>query len=172
MRIVADALLVSLIAAATLSGCQSGSVEGESERETELEAALTWQEAKATTQARELEIAELIPKEIVIGIFQREKGTLLSCDEVRHSWNGKTTVKLEPGTEIEPLVKAVEEHYAGSQFKTSSRLDILGDYEAAISSTDTAELYLVSREDQNAIGISSGSACFTLPEGVYPGGEF
>ena len=48
---------------------------------------LTWQEAKAHTQAIQLEIVALIPKDAVISIDQKKKGVLLSCDKTQHNWN-------------------------------------------------------------------------------------
>ena len=48
----------------------------------------------------ELEIVNLIPKDVVVSINQGKKGSLLSCDKARHSWNGDTAVKVVPGGEF------------------------------------------------------------------------
>lgn len=33
-------------------------------------------------------------------------------------------------------------------------------------------MYLIREDDPGLIRIASGSPCFTLPEGTYPGGDF
>jgi hypothetical protein len=137
-----------------------------------VENALTWQEAKARTQAMELEVARLIPDGKVVKIDQGETGILLSCSETQHNWNGATTVTLSKGTEPEPLVKAIEAHYQDSRFTIETDLDIVGDYRVQLRSPDTAESYIIVKDDPGTIRTASGSACFTLPEGEYPGGDF
>jgi hypothetical protein len=133
---------------------------------------LTWQKAKALTQAMELEIAKLIPEDKVVKIDQGKTGTLFSCSETQHNWNGATTVTLSKGTPPEPLVKAIEAHYQDSRFAIETDLSITGNYRVQLRSPDTAASYIIVRDDPNAIRIASGSACFTLPEGEYPGGNF
>ena len=174
-RFSAIAALVLLV---SLTGCVPFDPTAETNNATAtsgdapVENELTWQEAKAQTQAMELEIAKLIPEDKVAKIDQGKTGTLFSCSETQHNWNGATTVTLSKGTEPEPLVKAIEAHYGDSRFTIETDLDIVGDYRVQLRSPDTAASYIIVRDDPDSIRIASGSACFTLPEGEYPGGDF
>lgn len=149
-----------------LTGCVAPS-------EPVVDSGLMWEEAKAHSQEMELEIAALVPADVVVNVDQREKGGLFSCNETQHSWNGATTVTLAPGTEIEPIVKAMEAHFLDDdRFEIRTRLSISDKYEVQLMSPETAENYIFGQGVSNTIRIDSGSACFTLPEGVYPGGAF
>ena len=170
MRRTARRAVVALVALTTaLAGCAS---DVQPEKEQAVTPKLTWQEAKASTQAMELEIAGRIPKEKVVAIEQKEEGTLFSCDSKQHTWLGVTIVRMVQGAEIEPIVKAIEAHYADSRYRTDHRLDVRGIYEASVSSPSSNELYLIDEGDPSTVRISSVSPCFTLPEGMYPGGLF
>ena len=169
-RITAAAMIL-LVA---VTGCTSGAPKSTTETEgnTPVESELTWQEAKAKAQAMELEIADLIPEDKVAKIEQRETGLLFSCSEARHHWSGSTNVILTEGSEEEPLLKAIEAHYQDGPFTIKSDLDIVGDYRVQLRSRDAAESYIFGIFEPGTIHIASGSACFTLPEGVDPGDDF
>jgi hypothetical protein len=157
-----------LVLLTTMTGCAT-----KAEGITPLKKELTWQAAKAHSQAIELEIAELIPKDKVVKIEQDETGTLLSCSETEHNWNGTSMVTLAKDAEEEPLVKAIEAHYQNSQFAVETDINISGNYRVQLFHPDSAENYLISAGwDTDTIRISSGSSCFALPEDVYPGGDF
>ena len=100
---------------------------------------LTWQEAKAATQATELEIAALIPKEVVVKVDQMKDGTLFSCDAEQHTWYGATTVTLKDGVDAESVVRALEASYAGSRFQVSTDRHVFGLYRVELASSDTDE---------------------------------
>lgn len=72
---------------------------------------LTWQQAKARTQAIELEITTSIPTGKVAEVDQMTTGILLDCVDPLVNWNGATTVPSSVGTEPEPLVRALEATY-------------------------------------------------------------
>ncbi|MDR6435421.1 putative lipoprotein YajG [Paenarthrobacter nicotinovorans] len=134
---------------------------------------LTWQEAKAKAQAVELEIAALIPKGTVVSIDQKKKGVLLSCNKTQHKWKGSTTITVADGTKIDSIVKDIEAHYRANGLKVSADKDIDGKILVQIDPPAPGENYLVGggvKPDE--IWIDSGSPCFTLPEGIYPGGDF
>jgi hypothetical protein len=167
--------IAAVVLVAGLSGCMAS---GRSAREptsstTREEAApvddkLTWRKAKARTLTMEQEIAKLIPEDKVAEIDQKDTGLLFSCGETQHNWNGSTTVTLIEGTEESSIVKALEENYQQSAYAIETDLDIVGDYRVQLRSQDTAESYLIVKDGPGKISINSGSACFTLPEGVYP----
>lgn len=46
--------------------------------------------------------------------------------------NGSATVTVRSGTEIESIVRTVEEHYRDQGYRVSSRFDVLGEYEAQV----------------------------------------
>ncbi|WP_067194442.1 hypothetical protein [Microbacterium sp. XT11] len=134
---------------------------------------LTWQEAKAEAQAMELRIASMIPSSVILSIDQHEKGGLFRCNDTQHTWTGTTIVTLTAGTSAEPLVKTVESKFRErGDFSVSTRRDIADAYEVQIASTSTAEGYIVGEGTPGTIWIDSWSPCFTLPDGVYPGGDF
>ena len=82
-------------------------------------------------------------------------------------------VTLAKDAEEEPIVKAIEAHYQNSHFTVETDINVSGNYRVQLFYPDSAESYLVSAGwDTDTIRISSGSPCFALPEGVYPGGDF
>lgn len=143
------------------------------QQEQEKKSELTWEDAKAATQEMELEIADLIPEDLVVSIDQRPTGMMLSCDKTRHHWAGATTVTLVPGTDIESLVKDIEAHYRADDIEISVDLSVTGNYRIQILPPPEGENYIVVADGEpDRLRIASGSACFTLPEGIYPGGDF
>ncbi|WP_449277689.1 hypothetical protein [Leucobacter sp. GX24907] len=134
---------------------------------------LTWEEAKAVAQKKELEIADLIPKDLVVSVDQESMGMMLSCDETRHNWNGATTVTLVGGADIESLVKDIEGHYSAVDIEVSAKRSVKGNYRIQVLPPTEGENYIVVADlEPDRLRIASGSACFTLPEGIYPGGKF
>ncbi|MCR1162807.1 hypothetical protein NEK97_15200 [Paenarthrobacter sp. UW852] len=137
---------------------------------------LTWQEAKANTEKEALEIAALIPKDKITSIVQKETGVLLSCSKTEHNWNGSTSITLAEGSEAESVVKELETaaraHFTDHRFEVSSDRTIQGTFRVEISDPATSEMYLIREDDPGVIRIASGSPCFTMPEGTYPGGDF
>jgi hypothetical protein len=181
MRVPHHAVLLLLAGSMVLAGCAGSPGGTPSEppvptatktEEEPMNDDLTWQEAKAKAQAMELEIAALIPKDTVVSIDQKKKGVLLSCNETQHNWNASTTVMVAEGTKIEPIVKDIEAHYRANGLKVSVDMDVDEKYRIQIS-LGAGENYIVAEDlAPNEIRIASGSACFTLPEGIYPGGDF
>ncbi|MBO9626199.1 MAG: hypothetical protein J7484_07475 [Microbacterium sp.] len=133
---------------------------------------LTWEDAKSDAQAMERELAALIPPDVVVSIRQKPTGTLFSCDGVGYRWLGSTTVTVISGTTIESIVRDIEAQYQHSRFTTSTRMTLAGFFELDLRSPATTESYLIGENVEGSIWIDSSSACFTLPEGVYPGGDF
>ncbi|GAA3585785.1 hypothetical protein GCM10022198_06360 [Klugiella xanthotipulae] len=167
------AVMVMVVALVGLLGCSDTGDVGNVGEGKGQDMGLTWQEAKADTQKMELEIADLIPPDKIVSIEQKETGMLLSCSKTEHNWNGGITVTVVPGVEVEPIVKDIEEHYQDSRFDIKTRLNVVGKYQVQLRSPDTAEIYIITEGfTPDAIRIVSGSVCFTLPEGVYPGGDF
>ncbi|MBP3042630.1 hypothetical protein KKR91_14375 [Arthrobacter jiangjiafuii] len=170
------AVLVLLLG---LAGCardssavpaHTSSTEGETPGAKEL----MWQEAKARTQAMELEIVNSIPEGKVVKVDLKATGTLLNCGGPLVNWNGGTIVTLSAGTELEPLVRALEAKYQDSRFTIKTRdPSPAGSYEVQLRSPDTAEIYIIGAGwDPDTILITSSSECFTWPEGEYKGGKF
>lgn len=134
---------------------------------------LTWQEAKARTQAMELEIAESLPQERLANVDQALTGLLIRCSDSSVNWHGATTVALTQGTDPETLVREVEAKYQESRFDIETRTAPAGHYEVGLVSPNTAEIYLVAEGlEPNTIRIASGSECFPWPEDEYMGGKF
>lgn len=162
---------ITLLLTLSLTGC-----EGSHQIETPVEQGgmtltLTWQEAKAATQLMELEIASIIPEEFVVDIAQNPQGVMLSCSSTEHNWNGRARVSLKPGIPTESILRRIQSHYDESDVVGSIDLDIMGDERLQLVGIG-GESYLIGFEAADTIYIASGSACFNLPDGVYPGGDF
>ena len=162
-----------------LVGCASNSTEtsrpaSPTEGNTSVAPELTWQDAKARTQAMELEIAGLFPQDKVTAVDQMPEGVLIECGDSSVNWHGASTVILDEGTEPEPLVRELEAKYRDSRFDIKVRDPApAGHYEVQLRSPDTAEMYIIKRGVEPAtIRIASGSDCFPWPEGEYMGGKF
>ena len=162
-----QAIGVVVVCSAILGGC-AFSAEQPSQ-----ESKVTLEEAKADAQAMELEIASLIPTDMLVNVDQKPTGVLLSCDETKHQWAGGSTVSLAPDTDVENLVKKMEARIAeDDRFDSRSWLGPTGGYNVQLMSTTSAEGYIFSEGEPGTVDINSFSECFTLPEGVYPGGKF
>ncbi|MFL4475203.1 hypothetical protein ACIPVK_14490 [Paeniglutamicibacter sp. MACA_103] len=175
MRITAIAAMVLMVG---LSGCMPNNHSGDPTSVTTtkkggaVESELTWQKAKAQSQAMEQEIANLIPEDKMVKIEQKATGILFECGEAQHLWKGSTTVTLTEGTEPEPLVKEIEAHYQDSRFNIKTSTSVTGNYRIQLRSPDTSENYIIVKDGPGEVRIASGSPCFTLSEGIYPGGDF
>lgn len=164
-RMTAAWILVIALAAA--AGCTAGaSREGDTMRK------LTWKLAKTATQARELEVAAAIPAEWASEVTQSPDGMLLSCGDGEYTWNGATSVTLVAGADPESAVQAVEAHYQGQPFEVRTRKNIVNKYEVQLIAADSGENYIIAEGQPGTIRIASGSPCFALPEGTYPGGAW
>ncbi|MBP3043707.1 hypothetical protein KKR91_03690 [Arthrobacter jiangjiafuii] len=143
-----------------LVGCAGASSEASAANE------LTWQEAKARTQATELEIANSLPQGKVADVDHMATGVLLACGGSSVTWNGAATVTLTAGAEPEPLVRALEAKYRDSRFEIKVRDPApAGHYEFQLRSPDSAEIYIIKRGvEPSTIRIASGSECFSWPE--------
>jgi|LSQX01.1.fsa_nt_gb hypothetical protein len=136
-------------------------------------ALLTWQQAKASTQQRAQEIAALVPAAQVVNVESKDTGVLLSCTSTKHSWNGWVIMTVTSDTDVRAVIESIGSHFEGSTFQVATDNDIEGDLRVQLVAADGEESYLVSQDaDPNLIRISGSSACFTLPDGVYPGGDF
>ncbi|SDX18827.1 hypothetical protein SAMN04487912_10897 [Arthrobacter sp. cf158] len=164
------AIALFLVTIISLSGCTGTDISRE---ENDLETNVTWQSAKVDTQKTALEIAGLIPKDKVTSVLQKETGVLLSCNKTAHNWNGWTDITLTADANVEEVIKGLELHYRGGSFEVTTRRGIDGDYQVHLLGPAPGEGYLIGRGlTPNVIRIDSGSPCFTLPEGTYPGGDF
>lgn len=137
------------------------------------DASLTWQQAKASTQQKAQEIASLVPAAQVVNIEAKDTGVLLSCTSTEHSWNGWVIVTVTSDTDVTSVIESIGGHFEGTAFQVSIDNDVAGDRRVQLIAADGEESYLVARDaDPSLIRVSGSSACFTLPEDVYPGGDF
>ncbi|WP_067194439.1 hypothetical protein [Microbacterium sp. XT11] len=121
----------------------------------------------------EREIAALIPEEAIVSVEQKPTGALFPCNNTQHTWYGSTTIRLTDGSDVEGIVKTIEEHYQEEdRFDIRTRLNFAREYEVQLMSPTSAETYIFGKTAADTVRIDSGSVCFTLPEGVYPGGKF
>ena len=166
-------LLLGLAGCAT-DGAPTPTQTSTTEGDTPVATELRWQEAKARTQAMELEIADSIPQDEVVSIAQMPTGMLIDCGGSMVNWNGAATVTLTPGTEPEPFVRMIEEKYRDSRFDIEVRDPApAGHYDVQLRSPHAAENYIIKPgSEPSTIRIASGSECFPWPEGESIRGEF
>lgn len=166
------AIIAVLVIVCGVSSCATTEIPRE---ENKVVTDVTWQDAKANTEEVALEIAALLPNDKVTSIVQKDTGVLLSCNKTDQDWNGWTSITLTGGSIAESVVKELETaaraHYTGHRFEVSSDRTIQGTFRVEISDPATSEMYLIREGDPGVIRIASGSPCFTLPEGIYPGGN-
>ena len=95
------------------------------------------------------------------------------CGRRSHSWNGSTIVTLRNEVDAEEVVTALEPQFAGGPFDVRTRRNIADKYEIQLVAPDRTENDIIAEGvTPGTIRISSASPCFTLPDGVYPGGTF
>ncbi|MBK0421728.1 hypothetical protein JD292_06535 [Leucobacter sp. CSA2] len=175
-------ILAATIGMLFATGCtmqgkaEMASSKNSNAREHQLNQGLTWEKAKADTQETERQIAGLVPKELVDSVKQKGAGMLFQCSNGQHQWNGEITVKLRPDAAYSTALKALERHYetAGGDYSASIGDDGFGSqWLTIVTSRNDGENYLVSTgHKEHQLRIDSSSPCFTLPEDVYPGGDF
>lgn len=137
------------------------------------EQTLNWEQAKAEAQVGEMRIVSMMPSEFVSTVEQKPTGLLFSCVVGQYRWKGATTVTLTHDADIESIVKSIEQHYRRTdEFDIDTWRNVSGWHDFQLKSRETAANYIVGQDSENTIRIDSGSVCFTLPEGVYPGGKF
>lgn len=139
---------------------------------------MTSDKAKAIAQAGELEIAALVPEELVTETVQQPTGALLSCEGDRNFvWAGGTVVHLVEGTSaatIEGIISDIADTYAERDGwkATPSAGSSSGDPQVSLDGPD-GDGYLVSGEADNlVIDIDSYSPCFHLRDDQSPFDEY
>lgn len=163
-------LAIAMVALLACAGC----VQGKSPRIGDgVKDELTWERAKETTQARERSIATLVAEDLFVQADQSPDGVLLSCgDERRYSWNGWTHIEVKPGANREAAIKEIAVHYESLNWAVETDRTVLGNYRVQLVAPDGVENYIVAEGEPGVIRIASGSPCFALPEGAYPGGAW
>lgn len=94
---------------------------------------------------------------------------LLACSEdgtVR--WTGNTQVQLDAGSDIDAILQEVEEHFSDqSSYVVETQTDSTGDPVVNVS-MEPGYLWIVGPMQNRAVlDITSGSACFPLPDGMH-----
>jgi len=133
---------------------------------------VTWEEAKAAAQARELEIVALIPSGDVARVDQHEKGGLFSCSETQHRWKGITDVTLVPGADAEAVTKRMEdrvtEFFPADDFEVSDYRGIADKYVAVLESPATGEGYLFGEGEPGTTPSTLGRCASPSPRVCIP----
>lgn len=134
---------------------------------------VTWQFAKKEAQATALEIAQLVPERQVASVEQNPQGVLLSCDADRHQWTGLVTVTLTEDARVPDVVAYLADHFRASDEYTLEEYSNGSKAKFQLTSPGREENYIVGPGiNEGQLEVSAASVCFTLPEDVYPGGEF
>ncbi|MCL2794312.1 MAG: hypothetical protein FWD85_03280 [Microbacteriaceae bacterium] len=135
---------------------------------------LTWQAAKASTQATELAIARQIDASEVANISQQKTGTLLSCSDSTWQWTGDTTVTMKTPSDPKFVLDDLEKHWSGQDgFNaklTTSQSD--GRSELLIGRGATETYIVAPTNDHSGFDISSFSDCFKLAPSDDPGARY
>ena len=163
-------LVVStLLLGAVLFGCAQGAHPQRSSHEND---GLTWERAKELTQNREREIVAMFPGGELEAVEQDPEGVLLSCDTTTYNWNGVTNVSLTGHTPVAKLIREVGRQCEAHDWEVLTIPSPLGRSRIQLIAPDGVENYIVAEGEPGVIRIASGSPCFALPEGTYPGGTW
>lgn len=162
---------VLLLSGVLLAGCLSG---GARKDVSIAEPDLTLEEAKKTTMAMELELAAMVPADIVTSIDQHPTGVLLSCQGDRvYQWAGQTNVVVSSPPDSGAIVDAIVARYLKTEEYTASRDQRIDNQpRAQVLGAYGADYLIGPSGDNTAIGISSFSPCFVLPEGMSSDGSY
>ena len=163
---------VLLLSGVLLAGCLSGGAKGKDVSIADPD--LTLEEAKKTAMAMELELAAMVPADIVTSIDQHPTGVLLSCQGDRvYQWAGQTNVSVSSPPDSGAIVDAIVARYQKIEGYTASR-DQRADNQprAQVLGAYGADYLIGPSGDNTAIGISSFSPCFVLPEGMSSDGSY
>lgn len=126
-------------------------------------------DAKARTQEFESRVAGFVPNRYVDDVDQLATGSLLSCDS-GDRWAGGITIRLSSDVKASTALRELGANAvdAGLDVRRSMSLD--GTERVTVSEADGASV-LLDVADQSIEG-GSFSACFSLPDEFYRGGEF
>ncbi|WP_431277705.1 hypothetical protein [Leifsonia poae] len=135
---------------------------------------LTVVEAKHEAQSMEDKIAALVPAEYVAKREQAATGGLLSCKGERaFQWYGHTSIDLQGDPDLNRLMRSVADHWKNAkEFAVRWRTTRIKTPEVNLDGADFANYSITHSESGTKLDILSFSPCFTLPKGVYAGGEF
>ncbi|MEX0151197.1 hypothetical protein [Microbacterium sp. LMI1-1-1.1] len=147
----------------TLSGCNG---------RTNVNDELTVSDAKASTQAVEREIVERLPGEYVGTIEQLAAGSFLSCVDGSYLWSGFIRAQITGDPDVATLLDPVMAKFENKKGFEARYRESLGDRVLDISNEDGA-LWIVSYEPARAeLSVDSASACFRLPDEIWPGDHY
>ncbi|MFZ8756744.1 hypothetical protein ACO03V_04910 [Microbacterium sp. HMH0099] len=147
----------------TLSGCNG---------RTNVNDELTVSDAKASTQAVEREIVERLPGEYVGTIEQLAAGSFLSCVDGSYLWSGFIRAQITGDPDAAALLDPVMAEFENRRGFEAQYRDSLGDRVLDISNEEGA-LWIVSYERRRReLSVDSASACFHLPDEIWPGDSY
>ncbi|MFT3797002.1 hypothetical protein [Microbacterium sp.] len=134
---------------------------------------VTIMEAKAMTQAVELEVARRVPAELVASIDQSPTGSLLSCEgERNYNWAGGITVYLTEGADLDAAIQGFTDANADG-WTIERETSAAGNPRFAIRSPDGVFILADAYADHPvSLEASSFSPCFHLPDDESPLGRF
>ena len=164
---------VVLLVSVVLAGCLGVGSNGEAV--SGVDTNLTLEGAKKTAMAMELELAAMVPADIVTSIDQHPTGVLLSCQGDRaYQWTGETNVTVSSPPDAEALVDTIVARYRETDGYTARRETTVVDDQpfAHVIGAYGAGYIVGPSADKTAVEISSFSPCFVLPEDMSPGDTY
>jgi hypothetical protein len=157
-------LAAALLLGGQVAGCAASGDGATPAEDAETTSPLRLKDGKRIAQAGELEIAELIRKEDVTAVHQREKGSLLSCaGDGLYRWAGGTDVEVSAGVNLTDIVDRVAAHYSARAGWSASRdTSPWNEPEAFLQMPNGGRFIVGGAPDRSIIEIFSFSPCFRL----------
>ncbi|MFF0909954.1 hypothetical protein ACFWZW_04595 [Microbacterium enclense] len=129
-------------------------------------------EAKRVTQAVENQIVDAVPAQFVVARQQLEAGSFLSCGDGGYYWSGFITAQIggdpDPSSILGPILATFNNLPAFAAYSRSSQGDQVIDLQ-----NEDGSLWIVRyRDDRDELSVDSFSACFRLPDDIWPGSPY
>jgi hypothetical protein len=165
--------LAAVLLLASVAGCASGRGENY-ERSKDLDGtAVNVQDAKSESQARETEIVDLIPTQLVVSTRQSPKGAILSCDGSTYRWSGASGVDVSEEFSAPQFLTSVVEHFSGQAgFEAERDVSAWGSPRVIVRGPGDARYVVRPMPEKSTVHVSSYSSCFVLTGDEGATGEY
>ena len=170
---VSTRLVLPAVFVLGLAGCSKA------EDSWKVDESFTVQQAKAENLAMLDELIGLVPKEAVAEVSKTEEMVLFVCgddmpaektaaDRTIMGLDGFASIYVEPGTDIDQVLRDLRDHYRDSRFAVEEdHSSVTGRYRVQLVDSEHSDHYLIAhskkRNGPEYIEITATSQCFRVP---------
>lgn len=129
---------------------------------------ITLEEAKTKVLSLQHRIIGMVPKELVIDVFENDTSSLMPCDGDAKKWAGTGQVELHPGMDRQGFLDEVRSIVSGEPGWTAKdRTDGEGEHAVDLLHEDGTHLIVGFWNNPESLQVDSFSACFEFPQYQY-----